>query len=75
MAVKVSPKFQVVIPEQVRMALGIRAGSRVEVVAKGRVAYLVPVPELERLQADLEGKLDQSKVRDKRGRALNHAKS
>lgn len=70
MTVKVSPKFQVVIPVQVRTALGIRAGSRVEVIAKGRVAYLVPVPELERLQGDLKGKLDQSKIREKQDRAL-----
>jgi AbrB family looped-hinge helix DNA binding protein len=70
MTVKVSPKFQVVIPEAVRKALGIRAGSKVEVIAKGKVAYLVPVPELEDLQAELKGKLDQEKLRDKRDRKL-----
>ena len=70
MTVKVSPKFQVVIPEQVRTALGIQAGSRVEVIAKGRVAYLVPVPELSDLQDDLKGKLDQTKLREKKDRSL-----
>ncbi len=70
MTVKVSPKFQVVIPEQVRTSLGIRAGSRVEVVAKGRIAYLVPVPELSDLQSDLKGKLSQSKLRDKKDRSV-----
>lgn len=70
MTVKVSPKFQVVIPEPVRKALGIRAGSKVEVVAKGKIAYLVPVRELESVREDLRGKLDQSKLRDKRDRKL-----
>jgi AbrB family looped-hinge helix DNA binding protein len=70
MTVKVSPKFQVVIPEKVRTALGIQAGSKVEVVAKGRVAYLVPVPELSSLQKDLKGKVNQSNIREKRDRTL-----
>ncbi len=68
MTVKVSPKYQVVIPEAVRSALGIKVGSRMEVVAKGRVAYLVPVPELADLQEELKGKLDQASLRDKKDR-------
>ncbi|MCX6111060.1 MAG: AbrB/MazE/SpoVT family DNA-binding domain-containing protein [Proteobacteria bacterium] len=70
MSVKVSPKYQVVIPEAVRTALGISAGSRMEVIAKGKVAYLVPVPDGADLQATLAGKLDQAKVRDKKDRKL-----
>jgi len=70
MSVKVSPKYQVVIPEAVRTAIGISAGSRMEVIAKGKVAYLVPVPDGAELQAALAGKLDQAKVRDKKDRKL-----
>ncbi len=70
MTVKVSPKYQVVIPEAVRTALGIRAGSRVEVIAKGKIAYLVPVQTLEELQADLEGSLDTKSLREKKDRSL-----
>lgn len=70
MAVKVSPKFQVVIPEAVRVAIGITPGSRMEVIAKGKVAYLVPVPDAAELQRTLAGKLDQVKVRDKQERKL-----
>ena len=66
MTVKVSPKYQVVIPEKVRNALGIRAGSKIEVVAKGKIAYLVPVLEIGDLQKDLSGKLDRKGVREKR---------
>jgi AbrB family looped-hinge helix DNA binding protein len=50
MSVKVSPKYQVVIPEAVRTAIGISAGSRMEVIAKGKIAYLVPVPDGAELQ-------------------------
>lgn len=68
MTVKVSPKYQVVIPESVRTALGIKAGSKIEVVAKGKIAYLVPVPEIKDLQKDLTGKLHRKNMREKRDR-------
>lgn len=68
MTVKVSPKYQVVIPEEVRTSLGIKAGSRIEVIAKGKIAYLVPVPEIEDFGKDLAGKLDQKNLRQKHDR-------
>lgn len=70
MSVKVSPKFQVVIPEQVRERLGIRAGSQMEVIALGRIAYLVPVEELGDLQEALSEKVHSKGLRDKRDRKL-----
>ena len=70
MTVKVSPKYQVVIPEAVRTALGIRAGSQVEVIAKGKVAYLVPLQTLEQVQAEMAGKITQKNLREKKDRAL-----
>ena len=57
MKVKVSSKYQVVIPEDVRAALGIEPGLMVDVVAKGGIAYLVPIPELSELQKIFKGKL------------------
>ena len=68
MTVKVSPKFQVVIPADVRAALGITQGSHVEVIAKGGVAYLVPVPTLKTLQKNFGRKLDSKNIRDKKDR-------
>ncbi|MEK7703970.1 MAG: AbrB/MazE/SpoVT family DNA-binding domain-containing protein [Myxococcota bacterium] len=70
MLVKVSPKFQVVIPADVRGALGIRAGSRVQVIAKGKVAYLVPVPTLDEVQQNLAGRVGTKGLRDKKDRSL-----
>lgn len=70
MSVKVSSKFQVVIPEAVRSALNIKAGTQVEVIAKGKIAYLVPIPSIHSLTSELKGKLDQKSLRDKKDRAL-----
>ena len=70
MSVKVSSKFQVVIPEPVRSALNIKAGTQVEVIEKGKIAYLIPVQSLQSLTNELRGKLDQKAIRDKKDRSL-----
>ena len=70
MAVKVSSKYQVVIPEKVRSLLGLQPGTQVDVIAKGGVAYIVPIPSIEELKNSLEGKLSSKKVRDKKDRKL-----
>lgn len=48
---RVSPKFQVVIPKEVRESLGLKAGQELQVVAKGGTITLVP----ERSVASLRG--------------------
>lgn len=73
MSVKVSSKYQVVIPEQVREALGITPGQEMDVIAKGGIAYLVPVKPLRELASTLRGRLstaDIGKVRDKKDRKI-----
>ena len=49
--VKVSPKYQVVIPKQVRQALNIQVGQRLQVWHNGHSLELVPVEPI----ADLAG--------------------
>ena len=68
MAVKVSSKYQVVIPEKVRSLLGLEPGTQVDVVAKGGVAYIVPIPSVESIKESFQGKLSTKKVRDKKDR-------
>ena len=70
MSMKVSAKYQVVIPVSVRKALHIRPGTHVEVIAKGNVACLVPVMDSGKVRRKLEGKLDQKRLRDKKDREL-----
>ena len=70
MSVKISPKYQVVIPEKVRKALGLCPGTLVDVIAKGGVAYLVPLTPLSDIQSRLKGKLSSKGIREKRDRKL-----
>ncbi len=71
MSVKVSSKYQVVIPEAVRSALGLKPGTQVDVIAKGGIAYIVPLKPLSDLQKALANALDAKDVgtaRDKKDR-------
>ncbi len=68
MTVKVSSKYQVVIPEHVRNALCLKPGTMVDVIVKGQVAYIVPVPDLKSLKEQLSGKLNDKKLREKKDR-------
>lgn len=70
MAVKVSSKYQVVIPEKVRTLLGLQPGTQVDVIAKGGVAYIVPIPTIKTLKESFKGKLSNKNVRNKKDRKL-----
>jgi AbrB family looped-hinge helix DNA binding protein len=51
----VSPKYQVVIPKNIRKALGIRVGQKIQVVVyQGRIE-LVPVTPVEKLRGFARG--------------------
>ncbi|MFB3920280.1 MAG: AbrB/MazE/SpoVT family DNA-binding domain-containing protein [Terriglobia bacterium] len=61
--VKVSPKFQVVIPREVRESLGIRVGQRVQVLMyEGRVEF-VPIKPMKQMRGFLTG-IDTAVPRD-----------
>ena len=51
----ISPKYQVVIPKDVREKLRLKSGQKMEVVAKGDIVYMVPDRPLESLRGFLEG--------------------
>lgn len=53
--VTVSPKYQVVIPKDVREKLQIKPGQKVEAFALGNRIELVPVREPSELRGFLEG--------------------
>ena len=53
--VKVSPKFQVVIPKAVRESLGIQPGQRLQVVSYGERIELMPVREIGEMRGFLAG--------------------
>jgi AbrB family looped-hinge helix DNA binding protein len=61
--VKVSPKFQVVIPRKVRESLGIRPGQRIQVlIYEGRVEF-IPLRRMKEMRGFLRG-IDTTVERD-----------
>ena len=61
--VKVSPKFQVVIPRKIRESLGIRPGQRIQVLLyEGRVEF-IPLRRMKETRGFLRG-IDTTVERD-----------
>ncbi|MBM3814119.1 MAG: AbrB/MazE/SpoVT family DNA-binding domain-containing protein [Acidimicrobiia bacterium] len=54
-SVKVSPKFQVVIPKEVRDTLHIKPGQRLQILSDEGSIRLVPVPSVEQLRGLAKG--------------------
>ena len=59
----ISPKFQVVIPKDVREKLHLKSGQKMSVVTKGGIIYFVPEKPLEALKGFLKG-MDTEGVRE-----------
>jgi len=53
--VTVSPKFQIVIPKQVRQSAGIRPGQKLEVFRIGDIIELTPVKDVKTMRGSLPG--------------------
>lgn len=62
--VRVSPKFQVVIPLDVRRALRLKPGQELQVLRYGNRIELIPVPDLKAMRGFARG-IDTSVRRDK----------
>ena len=54
-AVTVSPKFQVVIPKEIRKKLGLLPGQRIQLVVYGDRIELIPVRPVRRMRGFLKG--------------------
>ena len=62
--VKVSPKYQVVIPLEIRKALGIKPGTKVHVLHyENRIEY-IPVKDMKKMRGFLKG-IDTTIKREK----------
>ncbi|MBI5507420.1 MAG: AbrB/MazE/SpoVT family DNA-binding domain-containing protein [Deltaproteobacteria bacterium] len=64
----VSTKYQVVIPLEIRRALGLTVGQRVQVLAKSGVITLVPIRPLAKVRGLVKG-MSTKGFRDKKDRA------
>jgi AbrB family looped-hinge helix DNA binding protein len=54
-SVTVSPKYQVVIPREVRQSMEIKPGSKVQVVLYENRIELIPMKNLRRMRGFLKG--------------------
>ena len=66
-SVTVSSKYQVVIPEKVRRAAGIKPGDRMAVIVKHNIIHYVPIKPLEATKGMVPG-LESSDLRDEHDR-------
>lgn len=64
---KVSPKYQVVIPKEIRESMDLRVGQELQVVAKGGMITLVPDRPLSSLRGFAKG-VRTDNLREKKDR-------
>lgn len=60
-----SPKFQVVIPQKVRERLGLKPGSKLQVIDFGVCIELIPVRSMREMRGFLK-RLDREFLRDEK---------
>ena len=53
--VTISPKFQVVIPQRIREAMGLRSGEKVQMIAYRNRIELIPIQDVRKLRGALKG--------------------
>lgn len=63
----ISPKYQVVIPKEVRMKIPLKPGQRLMIYAKGNVIYLIPETATSDLKGSCKG-LDALDLREEKER-------
>ncbi len=63
-AVTVSPKYQVVIPKEVRDSMGIVAGQKIQMLTYRNRIELIPIKPMKKMKGFLQG-LDTEVKRDK----------
>ena len=61
--VTISPKFQVVIPKEVRESMSLKSGEKLEVVQYGHRIELIPIKGVKSLKGLLRG-MNTNFVRD-----------
>jgi AbrB family looped-hinge helix DNA binding protein len=54
-SVTVSPKFQVVIPKEIRKKFGLLPGQKIQIVVYGNRIELIPVMPVKRMRGFLKG--------------------
>lgn len=63
-AVTVSPKFQVVIPKDVRNHYNVQVGMKFDVIAYGDIIQFIPIRPIKESRGSLKG-IDTTIIREK----------
>ncbi len=63
-AVTVSPKFQVVIPKEIRESMGIVSGQKIQMLTYRNRIELIPIKPMKKMRGLLKG-IDTDVKRDK----------
>ncbi len=63
-SVTVSPKYQVVIPKEVREAMGIVSGQKIQILTYQNRIELIPIRPMKKMRGFLKG-IDTDVKRDK----------
>jgi AbrB family looped-hinge helix DNA binding protein len=63
-AVTVSPKYQVVIPKEVRESMGIYSGQKIQIITYRNRIELIPIKPIKKLKGFLKG-IDTNVKREK----------
>jgi AbrB family looped-hinge helix DNA binding protein len=63
-AVTVSPKFQVVIPKEVRESMGIVSGQKIQILTYQNRIELIPIKPMKKMKGFLKG-INTTVKRDK----------
>jgi AbrB family looped-hinge helix DNA binding protein len=63
-SVTVSPKYQVVIPKEVRESLGIYSGQKIQVLTYQNRIELIPIKPMKKMRGFLKG-INTKVMRDK----------
>jgi AbrB family looped-hinge helix DNA binding protein len=64
---KISPKFQIVIPRQIRDRLNLRPGQQITLFERDGIITAIPDLPLEKVRGILRG-MSQTSLREKQGR-------
>jgi AbrB family looped-hinge helix DNA binding protein len=65
-AVKISPKFQVVIPQKIRQSMHLEPGQKLQVIEYDNRIELVPIKDISEMRGFLEGINTEFKREDDR---------
>jgi len=67
MEVVVSPKYQVLIPKEIRKQVNLKSGQKLQIIVKNGIITLVPDRPLKELRGFLKG-MDRTLSRDEEDR-------